>query len=118
MTYPFPDSHLAFDVIFVLTNLNPLLELLLDQNNFYAQQNGREFKTNIHKMKAFLRINYFMTINKLSAIKSYWERGLYVGNKGIRNVMSRTRFEEILWNLRFADNQKDQKKKQNKIQGL
>ena len=47
-----------------------------------------------------------MTINKLPTIKSYWECGQYVGNEGIRNVMPRTTFEQILRNIHFADNQK------------
>ena len=59
-------------------------------------------------MKGFLGINYFMTI-KLPTIKSNWECGQYVGNEGIRNVMSINRFEQILQNLHFADNQKDKK---------
>ena len=109
VTHSFPDNHTPFDVFSVVTNLNILLELLVDQSNLYAQQNGREFKTNIDEMKAFLGINYFMTINKLPTIKSYWECGEYVGNPGIRNVMARTRFEQILRNLHFADNQKDEK---------
>ena len=88
-------------------NLDPLLKLLVYQINLYAQQNGREFKTNIDEMKTFLETNYFITINKLPTIKSYCECGQYVGNKGIRNFMSRTRFEQILRNLHFADNQKD-----------
>ena len=68
---PFPDNHTPFDVFSVVTNLDPLQKLLVDQSNFYIQQNGREFKTNIDEMKAFLGINYFMTINKLLTIKSY-----------------------------------------------
>ena len=58
-------------------------------------------------MRAFLGINYFMSINKLPTIKSYWECGQYVGNEGIRNVMSRSRFEEILQNC--SNNTKDDK---------
>ena len=50
-----------------------------------------------------------LTINKLPTINSYRECGQYVGNEGIRNVMSRTRFEQILQNLHFADDQKDKK---------
>ena len=60
-------------------------------------------------MKAFLGINYFMSINKLPTIKSYWECGQYVGNERIRNVMSRSRFEKIFQNLHSSDNTKDDK---------
>ena len=58
-------------------------------------------------MRAFLGIIYIMSINKLPTIKSYRECGQYVGNEGIRNVMSRSRFEEILQHLHFSDNTKD-----------
>ena len=60
-------------------------------------------------MKEFLGINYFVTTNKLPTIKIFWEWSHYVGNERIRNVMSRTRFEQIVPNLHFADNQKEEK---------
>ena len=107
--HPFPENHTPFDVFSDVTNLEKLLELLVNQSNLYAQQNGREFKTNFEEMKAFLGINYVMSINKLPTIKSYWECGQFVGNEGIRNVMSRTRFEQILHDLHFADNQNEDK---------
>ena len=42
-------------------------------------------------------------------IKSYWERGQCAGNGGIGNVISRTRFEQLMRNLHFEDNQEDKK---------
>ena len=45
-----------------------------------------------------------MSINKLSTIKGYWKCGNFIGNKGIRNIMVRSRFEGILQNLNFSDN--------------
>ena len=109
VTHTCPDNHTSFGVISVVTNLHPLLKLLLDQINLYVQQNEREFQASIDEMKALLGINYFMTINKLPTIKSYWECGQYVGNKGIRNTISRTRFQQILQNLHLVLNQKDKK---------
>ena len=50
-----------------------------------------------------------MSINKLPTIKSCWQCGQYVGDEGIRSVMSRSRFEEILQNLHFSNNTKDDK---------
>ena len=58
-------------------------------------------------MRAFLGINYVTSINKIPTIKSYWECGQYVGNEGICNIISRSRFEDILQNLNFSDNTKD-----------
>ena len=60
-------------------------------------------------MRAFLGINYVMSINKIPTIKSYWECGQYVGNEGICNVMLRSRFKEILRNWHFSDNKKNDK---------
>ena len=84
MTYPFPDNRTPFDLFSVVANLNPLLKLLEDQSNLYTQQNGTEFKTNTDEIKAFQGINYFMAINKLPTMKSYWECGQYVGNEGLK----------------------------------
>ena len=44
-----------------------------------------------------------MAICKLPNIKCYWHADEYIGNEGIRNVLTRTRFLEILQNLHFAD---------------
>ena len=45
VTHPFPDNHTPFDLFSVVKNLDPMLKLLIEQSNLYAQQNGREFKT-------------------------------------------------------------------------
>ena len=60
-------------------------------------------------MGAFIGINYIIFINKLPAIKSYWECGRFIDNEGIRNFMVPSRFEDILVNLHFLDNTKDDK---------
>ena len=41
VTHPSPDNHSPFDVFSVVTNLDPILKLLVDQSNLYVQQNGR-----------------------------------------------------------------------------
>ena len=50
--------------------------------------------TNEQEMKAFLGINYIISINKLPTIKSNWKCGQFIGNEGIRNVMARSRLED------------------------
>ena len=98
---PLPEHHTPFDIFPAVTDIENLIKLTVVECYLYAQQKGREFQTNEQKMRVFLGINYVMSINKLY--------GQYVGNKGIRNVMSRSRFEEILQNLHFSDNTKDDK---------
>ena len=106
---PLPEHRTPFDIFSAVTDIENLIKLIVVESNLYAQQKGREFQTNEQEMRAFLGINYVMSINKLPTIKSYWECGQYVGNEGIRNIMSRSRFEDILQNLHFSDNTKDDK---------
>ena len=50
-----------------------------------------------------------MTINMLPTISEYWRVNNLIVNDGIQNTMIRNRFCEILQNLHFADNRKDDK---------
>ena len=60
------------------------MQIICGQTNLYASRNGREFQTNADEIKAFIGINYVMSINKLPTLKSYWQVDNYVGNEGIR----------------------------------
>ena len=95
---PLPEHHTPFDIFSAVTDIENLIKLIVVESNLYAQQKGREFQINEQEMRASLGINYVMSINKLPTIKSYWECGQFVGNESIRNVMSRSRFEEICYN--------------------
>ena len=99
-----------FNVISTLTNLDGLVRLLVDETNLYVQQNGMKFHTNKKEMRALLGISYIMSISKLPTIKCYWECRQLSGTEGIRNVMVRSRFEDILWNINFSNNTKDYKR--------
>ena len=87
------------------TNLNELVKHICDQANLYATQNGREFVTNPKEIRAFLGINYIMTISKLPNMKCYWSFDSYLSNDGVRNAMKRSRFMNILQSLHVTDNQ-------------
>ena len=60
-------------------------------------------------MKAFLGINFIMGINKLPSLEDYWRTDKCIRNKKIQNVMTRTRFQPILQNLHFSNNDNDNK---------
>ena len=98
--HQFPEHHIPFDVFSAVTNVDGLVKRLVDKLNLYVQQNGREFHTNEREMRA--GIKYIMSIRKPPTVKSYWECGQFIGNEAIRNVMGRSRFEDILQNLHFA----------------
>ena len=106
---PLPEHHTPFDKFLDVTDIENLIKLFVVESNLYTQQKGREFQTNEQEMRAFLGINFIMPVNKLRTLECYWECGQYVGNEGIRNVMSRSRFEEIWQNLHLSENTKDDK---------
>ena len=85
-----------------VTGLEELLELIVEQSNLYAHQNGRNFTVTKEELKAFLGINFVMAINKLPTIAEYWKVDNQIGNDGTQNTMIRKRFCEILQNLHFA----------------
>ena len=60
-------------------------------------------------MKAFLGTNIIMGINKLPSLENYWSTDKCIGNEKIQNVMTRTRFQSILQNFHFSNNDNDDK---------
>ena len=60
-----------------------------------------------------------MSINKLASIKHYWSTKKYMGNQGLRNVITKSRFKEILRKIHFSDNDTaDSNDKSNKVRPL
>ena len=80
--------------------IDELVDAICEQINLYVTQHGCEFRTN----RAFLGINYIMSICKLPSLKCYWQSDHYITNDGIQNVITLDRFYEILQNLHFCDN--------------
>ena len=97
------------EIFSLVTGLEQLLEFTAESSNLYAHQNGRNFTIIKEGLKNFLGINFVMAINKLPTIVEYWRVDNLIGNDGIQNTMIRNRFCEILQNLHFADNRKDDK---------
>ena len=52
------------EIINLVTGLEQLLELIIEQSNLYAHQNGRIFTVTEEELKVFLGINFFMAISK------------------------------------------------------
>ena len=97
------------EIFSLMTGLEELLELIVEQSSLYAYQNGRNFTVTKEKMKAFLGLNFVMTISKLPTIVEYWRVDNLIGNGGIQHTVIRNSFCEILQNLHFADEKKDDK---------
>ena len=97
------------EILYLVTELEELLELIAEQSNLYAHQNGRNFTVTKEELKAFLGINFVMAINQLPTIAESWKVDNMIGNNGIQNTMIQNRFCKILQNLHFADNRQDDK---------
>ena len=102
--HEFPENHTPFIIFEKFVNLDILVELLVNETNIYAQQYGCNFYTTSDEMKAFLGINFVMAIIKLPSISHYWDWNNTIGNTGIQNAFSRSRFQNILQNIHFASN--------------
>ena len=98
-----------FDIFQTVTGMNELLETIVAETIRYATRKGRNFETTEDEMKAFLGINFIMGINKLQSLEDCWSTDKCIGNEKIQNVMTRTRFQSILKNLHFSNNDNDDK---------
>ena len=94
---PNPNETVSpIEIFSLVTGLEELLELIAEQPNLYAHQNGKNFTVTKEELKAFLGINFVMAINKLPTIAEYWRVDNLIGNDGIQNTMIRNHFCEIL----------------------
>ena len=71
--HDFGENFTPVDIFMKVVNAQTLIEDIVSETNLYASQKGRTFLTNYDELKAFLGINYFMGINKLLSVASYWE---------------------------------------------
>ena len=98
-----------FDIFQMVTEMNELLEVIATETNRYATQKGCTFETTEYEMKAFLGIDFIMGINKLPSLEDYWSTDKCIGNGKIQNLITRTRFQSVLQNLHFCNNENDNK---------
>ena len=94
------------DIFQTVTGMNELREM---ETNRYTTQKGLNFETVKNEMKAFLGVNFIMGINKLPSLEDYQSTDKCIGNEKIQNVTTRTRFQSILQNLHYFNNDNDDK---------
>ena len=62
---PNPNETVSpIEVFSLVTGLEELLELIVEQSDLYAHQNGRNFTVTKKELKEFLGVNFVMAINK------------------------------------------------------
>ena len=60
-------------------------------------------------MKAFIGVNYIIDVNQLPSTPKCWDCHHFVSSGGIQNIFMKLRYQEVLQNLHFADNAKQDK---------
>lgn len=102
--------------LFKLFVNDDILDLIVTETNRYAHQQldkgGHRPKSRIHKwvdtnkeeIKVFFCIIIWMGLKKLPKLCSYWSKNVLYENK-MAMIMSRNRFELLLANLHFSDNE-------------
>ena len=69
---PNPNETVSpIEIFSLVTGLEELLEMIVEQLNLYAYQNRRNFTVTKEELKAFLGINFIMTVNRLPTIAEY-----------------------------------------------
>lgn len=98
-----------------------IFELIVEETNRYAQQNiskgmhgpsARIHKwtnTNKEEIKTFFSLLIWMGLKKLPKLSDYWSKNPLYANK-ISSFMSRNRFQLLLGNLHFSDNETSDKR--------
>ena len=98
------ETVFPIEIFSLVTRFGEMLELMVEQSNLYAHQNGRNFTDTKEELKTFLGINFVMAIKKLPT-----RIDNLIGNDGIQSIMTQNRFSETLKNLHFANIRKHDK---------
>lgn len=103
------DFPTSFEMFWTAAGLDNLIEIITAETNKYANQNDLNFPTTKEEVLALLGMNFIIAVNELPCIEECFSTDWFLGNKAIQNVMTKTRFQGILQNLHFTDNQKNDK---------
>lgn len=93
-----------FEVFVRTCQLDSLIQLIVEESNRYAAQEGIEFATTNEEIKAFLGLLYFMGYHKLPSTRNYWSTEDDLMVPFVYNVMTLKRFELIKRCLHFNNN--------------
>ena len=80
------------EIFSLVTGLEELLELIVEESDLYAHQNGRNVTVTKEELKVVLAMNFAIAINKLPTIAEHRRIDNLIGNGGIPNTMIRNRF--------------------------
>ena len=85
-----------------------VIDFIVRETNLYVQQclaeTMKTWSTNAEEIRAYIGVNILMGIVHLPEIRDYWAKDEKLHYSPIASRMSRSRFEDIVRYLHFADN--------------
>jgi hypothetical protein len=85
-----------------------VIDFIVRETNLYAQQclaeTTKTWSTNAAEIRAYIGFNILMGIVRLPEIRDYWAKDEKLHYSPIASRISRSRFEDIVRYLHFADN--------------
>ncbi|XP_069128976.1 piggyBac transposable element-derived protein 4-like [Argopecten irradians] len=109
-----------FDLVFKPEIMPKIVESTNGYAEWRSRQNDRQdqawYEITENELNAYLGINIFMGINQLPFYKDYWSKDQFIGNEGIKSVMTVNRYEKVTKYFHVNDrNHEDVNDKLNKV---
>ncbi|KAK3735838.1 hypothetical protein QZH41_007478 [Actinostola sp. cb2023] len=116
-TFQLQHDAKEIDVFSILFNNEILLKIVAETNRYARQklsENALRLSnwkdTTAVEIRAYLGVCIIMGLNSLPCIADYWSSDPFLGNEGIKQVMTKNRFEELSRFLHFNDSSVEPKR--------
>ena len=96
---------------------NDVLDTIVENTNKYAawkiaREDLSELRVwpkplDLPELKAFLAINIVMGLNPVPSYKNMWDESPFLGNAGVKSIMSKTRYEQICRFIHVGDRESE-----------
>lgn len=83
-----------------------LMDLIVEQTNIYgSRKHGRDFKQiSAQELEGFIGATFLMSLIQVPSIRDYWSSDSHFGQRQIKSIFHRDRYNAILNCLHLADN--------------
>lgn len=96
-----------FDLMFAPEIIGDFVQHTNNYAKWKIEQKGSEdpvwYDVTENELRAYFGIHIFMGINELPRYKDYWSKDRFIGNEGIKSVMTSKRYEKITEYFHVSD---------------
>jgi hypothetical protein len=101
-----------FDLMFAPEIIGDFVQHTNNYAKWKIEQKGSEdpvwYDVTENELRAYFGIHIFMGINELLRYKDYWSKDRFIGNEGIKSVMTSKRYEKITGYFHVSDRATEQ----------